>query len=77
MEVLQTSAFQPADERKSNRAKGERRESIHDDPPMAAQGQRAASNDPDLALVNAAWDRLPEAVKAGIVAMVKAASGGG
>jgi hypothetical protein len=31
--------------------------------------------DPDLALVNAAWDRLPEAVKAGIVAMVKAAAG--
>jgi hypothetical protein len=30
--------------------------------------------DPDLALVNAAWDRLPEAVKAGIVAMVKAAA---
>jgi hypothetical protein len=29
--------------------------------------------DPDLALVNAAWDRLPAAVKAGIVAMVKAA----
>jgi hypothetical protein len=44
---------------------------------VAAQGQRAASNDPDLALVNAAWDRLPAAVKAGIVAMVKAASGKG
>ena len=29
--------------------------------------------DPDLALVNAAWDRLPKAVRAGIVAMVKAA----
>jgi hypothetical protein len=31
-------------------------------------------DDPDLALVNAAWDRLPAAVKAGIVAMVRAAS---
>jgi hypothetical protein len=31
--------------------------------------------DPDLAAVAAAWDRLPEAVRAGIVAMVKAASG--
>jgi hypothetical protein len=31
--------------------------------------------DPDLAAVIDAWDRLPEAVKAGIVAMVKAALG--
>jgi hypothetical protein len=31
--------------------------------------------DSDLALVNAAWSGLPEAVRAGIVAMVKAASG--
>jgi hypothetical protein len=30
--------------------------------------------DPDLAIVAAAWDRLPEAVHAGIVAMVKAAA---
>src|SRR5262249_45004745 len=30
--------------------------------------------DPDLAAVVAAWDRLPEAVKAGIVAMVQAAA---
>jgi hypothetical protein len=41
---------------------------------MTAQGQRAASNDPDLAAVIDAWDRLPEAIRAGIVAMVKAAS---
>jgi hypothetical protein len=32
--------------------------------------------DPDLATVIGAWDRLPEAVRAGIVAMVKAASRG-
>ena len=31
--------------------------------------------DPDLASVVDAWDRLPEAVRAGIVAMVKATSG--
>jgi hypothetical protein len=31
--------------------------------------------DPDLAAVIDAWDRLPEAVRAGIVAMVRAASG--
>jgi hypothetical protein len=29
----------------------------------------------DLAAVIDAWDRLPDAVKAGIVAMVKAATG--
>ena len=31
--------------------------------------------DPDLATVINAWDRLPEPVRAGIVAMVKAAAG--
>jgi hypothetical protein len=43
----------------------------------AAHGQRAESNDPDLAVINAAWPTLPEALKAGILAMIKAASGGG
>ena len=32
-------------------------------------------NDPELTAVIEAWDRLPEAVRAGIVAMVKAAVG--
>jgi hypothetical protein len=32
-------------------------------------------SDPDLVTVVDAWDRLPEAVRAGIVALVKAASG--
>jgi hypothetical protein len=31
-------------------------------------------NDPDLAAVIEAWNRLPEAIKAGILAMVKAVS---
>jgi hypothetical protein len=31
-------------------------------------------SDPDLAIVVDAWDRLPAAVRAGIVAMVEAAS---
>jgi hypothetical protein len=31
-------------------------------------------SDPDLAVVIEAWDRLPEAIRAGIVAMVRAAS---
>jgi hypothetical protein len=30
--------------------------------------------DPELAAVIDAWDRFPEAIRAGIVAMVKAAS---
>jgi hypothetical protein len=30
---------------------------------------------PDLTAVIEAWDRLPEALKAGILAMVKSASG--
>ncbi len=50
-------------------------------PSLAAQGKRAARNqpclddaqDPDLAAVVEAWPELPEAMKAGIVAMVKAA----
>ena len=33
--------------------------------------------DPDLAAVVDAWSELPEAIRAGIVAMVKAASGSG
>jgi hypothetical protein len=33
--------------------------------------------DPELAEIVAAWDRLPEAVRAGIVAMVKAAARSG
>lgn len=32
------------------------------------------SADPSLALIGTAWHRLPEAVKAGIVAMVKASA---
>ena len=32
--------------------------------------------DPELAAVNAAWPTLPEALRAGILAMVKAAKGG-
>jgi len=42
---------------------------------VSALCQRAESEDPDLAAVNAAWPTLPEALKAGILAMVKAASG--
>ncbi len=50
-------------------------------PSLAAQGKRAApsnphqtaSTDPALAAVVEAWPDLPEALKAGVLAMVKAA----
>ena len=50
-------------------------------PSLAAQGKRAARNSPpldaptdlDLAAVVEAWPELPEALKVGIMAMVKAA----
>jgi hypothetical protein len=42
--------------------------------PMAAHWKRARSTDPDLNAVVDAWYRLPEAVRAGIVAMVKASA---
>ena len=40
----------------------------------ASQGDRSPLDDPDLAAVVAAWPGLPEPIRAGIVAMVKAAS---
>ncbi len=42
-------------------------------PELTAHGQRATSNDPGLAAVVGAWPKLPEAIKAGILAMVGAA----
>jgi hypothetical protein len=41
------------------------------DPPVIHD---TCQNHPDLAAVVAAWPRLPEAIRAGIVAMIKAAS---
>ena len=50
--------------------------SVPERPPTATQNAtRVLPNDPELADVVAAWDRLPPAVRAGIVAMVKAAAG--
>jgi hypothetical protein len=40
---------------------------------LAAQGQRPAPQDPDLAVVVAAWPDLSEALRAAIAAMVTAA----
>ena len=41
-----------------------------------ADGARQAPHDPQLVTVIAAWHILPDAVKAGILAMVKATHGG-
>ena len=47
-----------------------------DDADMTAQGQRAARKpSPDLARVIDAWPVRPEAIRAGIVAMVRACEG--
>jgi hypothetical protein len=47
-------------------------------PALSTLCQRAESNsadfDPELQLVNEAWPTLPEALKAGILAMIRAAS---
>ncbi|HLP85469.1 MAG TPA: hypothetical protein VK157_14065 [Phycisphaerales bacterium] len=44
-------------------------------PVMPPNGQdSAASTDPDLATIIAAWPTLPAAMKAGVVALVKAAA---
>jgi hypothetical protein len=45
------------------------------DESLTAQGQRAASNDPDLTALVEAWPKLPAALKAGIMAMIKASRG--
>jgi hypothetical protein len=39
-----------------------------------ATAEQAQKIDPDLAKVNAAWPDLPAAIKAGVLALVKAAS---
>jgi hypothetical protein len=45
-------------------------------PSLAAHGQRAKPDDPDLAALIDSWDSLPEAIRAGIMAMVRASSAG-
>ncbi|MFN5946518.1 MAG: hypothetical protein ACK5Q4_14410 [Phycisphaerae bacterium] len=40
----------------------------------AAEPTRATPTDPDLAAIIAAWPTLPAAMRAGVVAMVKAAA---
>jgi hypothetical protein len=47
-------------------------------PDLSVQGQRAASNPaPDLAEIIDAWPTLAEPIRAGILAMIRCASGKG
>ena len=55
---------------------GTTRGSVQSGAESGADGARQAQHDPQLATVIAAWHILPDAVKAGIVAMVKATHGG-
>ena len=58
---------------KSNPGKDDRPESTHQRTPFDPILLRdTCQTDPDLATVMDDWDRLPEAVRAGIVAMVRA-----
>lgn len=41
-------------------------------PLSGANGQRPAEIDPELATLIAAWAKLPDVIRAGIVAMVRA-----
>jgi hypothetical protein len=43
--------------------------------PRSSEDAPHAQFPPDLTLVVAAWDRLPEAIKAGILALIQAAGG--
>ena len=67
----------PMDRRKSKPGKAKALISIHPgspiDPPRIHDSCQTAPADPHKAVVDALWDRLPTAVKAGIVAMVRAA----
>lgn len=54
---------------------GETREAGQSGAECGALGAQNAPLDPDLAAVVDAWPKLPEAIKAGILAMVKAAGG--
>jgi hypothetical protein len=57
-------------------AKGETPHSSHKQTPVDPYSiHDACRTDPDLAAVVAAWPDLPEALKTGIVVMVKTASG--
>ena len=44
--------------------------------PALQMGRISAVSDPDLRLLTEAWPTLPDPLKAGILAMVKAAVGG-
>jgi hypothetical protein len=75
---LSLEARQRTNRRKSNTTQDHPSDAIHKRTPFDPDLiHDTCQIDPDLATVVHAWDRLPEAVRAGIVAMVKAAAKGG
>jgi hypothetical protein len=69
----------PHNRRKAKPDKAIPSTSIHQgppiDPPRIHDSCQTDAIDPDLALILAAWSTLPAPVRAGMVAMVKAAQG--
>jgi hypothetical protein len=74
-QVLPQFEPSPVDRSDISRSKERNPDLRHVSSALTAHGPRAEIDDPDLPAIVAAWDRLPETVRAGIVAMVKAASG--
>lgn len=74
-----SNAASPLGLRQPHSDRGSRTEPIQNDSPRLPRATRGATRDrvvpdPDLAAIVAAWPELPEALRAGILAMVKAAS---
>ena len=69
-----TRTLDPLIKSQSAQVKGQgvARECPHSGPQSAAEPAPAAGGDPDLAAVVAAWPTLPAAVRAGVVALVRA-----
>ncbi len=78
LRIMRPEGGQQTNQRKSNPRKDHQAESAHKrilfDPDSIHD---TCQTDPDLARIVDAWPGLPDAIKAGILAMVNAASGGG
>ena len=76
LRIMRPEGGQHTNRRKSNPSKDHQAESTHKrtllDPNLIHDTCQA---DPDLAAVIDAWNRLPEAIRQGIMAMVRSASG--
>jgi hypothetical protein len=59
-------------EGRAAQSRGVQKDLVNTRPALAVNSQCVTPDEPDLAAIVAAWPTLPEPVKAGIVAMVKA-----